>query len=467
MLDSPVEEIIETDTSVGEIPDYLTYGLDTESASPPLPTADPAPDAGAAAQEPAPVESKDVDSSATGDASTAGDQTLSAPDPKVEATDAQGKPTDEADPELTEEQNKLANSLPEAERAVLKQTIKAAKFEDHFTHPNKDKAEVAEYLEKRFPSDYQQFVPTVAVRAIQKDVTGFLKSTFEKDEEAYGQMMLAGFKADPAYFLKQATGRDVTPEQLTAALDRELNGIPGAGELTDEMVEDIREFVPEAAEVLDAARKRASEQPAAKPSEPVEEKEAIAPEKVIEQYKADRQAWSQTWDAGIAPVQTFVEKKLNDRLGQPPTDQERTLAPLVATLKDIKRSLFLKGQGDALPEFETGLGKWGEHRKLGKNGEKDFDAALARINGYVEKKETEGAALAAGELIPFADLYFDERLTHPIFQQLDQLIEIAKQQANPPVHKENIIPGSAPQQPSSSTPDSLDDYLVGQAVGNR
>lgn len=470
--DVAISDAASPDAVVAGIPDYLQFGVSDESASPPLPTADTAPEADAAAvepqQDPAPDAVKDEAKPPVEPDPTQGAQAL--PE-QGGATGGEGVKAVEADPELSADENQLIQSQPEAERAILAGKMKAASFMGNFLNDNKPAEEIREHLEQKSPSRYGALELSVVEKVAAEPER--LERIFKANPNAYSAFAQAAFKSDPDFFIRQGTGQqDLTFEQVKAALASPNAGIPGAAELTDEEMEDIGYGSESAQAKLQAAREAAKNAPPAeaKPAttpdakaEPEKEGEKpLTREKVLEEYQAQTETHRSTFEHGITPIGNYLEKRLNDICPEP-TDKEWETAPEVAAAKELKREVLLSGAGRKLPNFTEGFKKWGEHRKLGAKGERDFDQAMSRLNTFASKGEKDGAQLAGSELIPFADAYLNERAQDAIIKALDRIIGIVDAQANRTPRIDPNIPGSANSQPPSTTKLSGDQWLLQHA----
>lgn len=427
----------------GYVP-FEGYGLGSESAieSPPLPP-DASLDAGAApAEEQIPDPAAQANpqdaqpSTQTSEQLQAGQGAQGAEPQKEAANQQPGQP--DSDPELSAEDNALVNSQPEADRPALKSKLKAASFEGHFTS-DKPKAEVADYLETRFPEHYRDFEQTIVARALAR--TDFNAELFKRDPEGYGAHAMDVYNGAREFFqsqvLKDLTGReDLTPEQAKAALTGE-GGLPGAQSLTDEEMAEVRDLWPEIAAKLEAAK-------AAPPAPDKQEGEQneqpnFKPEELIERYETQKKAVDDNFEHGISPVVSFVERKVDELIGKAPTEQEFKDNPLAATARAIKRQLFLSGDGGALSSFRNDFGKWGNKRDLeGRN----FDQSLKRLGDFAKDGDRDKAASAANELLPFAEVYIEDRLRHPIFKHVDDIIGLVLAGSNPKTPNENFTQGS-------------------------
>lgn len=225
------------------------------------------------------------------------------------------------------------------------------------------------------------------------------------------------------------------------------------------MLDDIQTFVPEAAELLKAAKENAAKQPPA----PAVEKgpEPLKPEVIVERYNKLVEDEEANFNHGIAPVVSYVQSKHAEKFGKTATPEEWKATPEVALLKDLKHHVLEHGFGD-LPSFREGFAKWGDKREM--KG-KEFTPTLQRVGKFATAGDKVKAAEAGKELISFADAYDDERAAHPLISYIDNLIAIAAGAANVAPRVEGRVPGGHVSQPA--TPNgkgSLDDYLVADAL---
>lgn len=361
----------------------------------------------------------------------------------------------EEDSDLSPTDRELIESRPKAEQPELERRFKAAKFEDHYKNPLKPAEEVREYLQQQSPSRYAELERAVVERQLA-DPERFASEVFTKSPEAYGKLARTVFDSDPAYFIKELTGREeVVPETLKTALDfyernrdrADLQGNALAGNvdgLTDEAIAELRAWVPETADAVIALRERAAALEAANatnakstdPNAPDEAQKAEAERiKQIEADTANKQAEDEVWNASYGEMQSFLERKFDEEYGLKVTPEERTKAPLVALVKDFKRNVLLNGFGD-IPGFEDGITEYAGARE-------DFQTSVQKLGHFVTAKEKDNAVQAMRALFPVADKYAGERVKAPIIAQLDQLMQLAVRAANPRTEVEEYIPGAA------------------------
>jgi len=430
------------------------FGLDPEPEQTPDPQ--PTPDASEEAGAEKVVEA----AAATGDKG------------KGEAADKQAEAAGEADPDLTAEENELVRSRPEAEQGETARKLKAARFEDHYLNPDKPAEDVRSYLEGKSPSRYGELEQAIVARRLADPET-FAADYFRKSPEGYGKLALAVFNGNPAYFAKALTGREVEAQTLKTALDfyeRNRDRVPpdDAPDLSPEELAEVEQWTPEIAGKVkaileskaDVARQRAEVEAAKakpEPEKPAEERQA----ELLKQQQAIKADQAKAWDAGYSHFESYIGKKAETAAGVLVTPKERELAPQVALLKDLKREILMQGMGEDLPDFERGLYQWAEGRD--ERTREAYLQSVAAMGRFSEAREPDNVLSAARKLIPHADKYFDERLNHPVFAQLDALIALAVQAANPKSTAEEIVPGSggnvSQQKPSDPNAAFYDDAI--------
>lgn len=408
---------------------------------------------------------------------------------KVEAKptteQATEKPTE--DPELAPEENALVNAAAPAEQAELKRKFKAARFEDHYLSPDKPKEEVRQYLETRSPSNYAELEQAVIAHRLA-DPAAFANSYYQQDPEGYGRLALEIYNGAPEYFVEKIAGKKVAPELVRTAVEfyeqnkDRLANQPAGEELPAELIEQARLFLgDEATDKIIAATKAGAPADDSKvkeletklakyeESQSKEQQEAEAARKAAEaKAKADAEAViaqerETVWNTASGQIETYLETWADDPkdgLGLAVTPQERESAPLVADLKDLKRSVLFDGLGD-LPDFRAGLVAWGKDRP-------DFNEKLKRATHFADQREMENAKEAARALLPFVEKYKQERLKAPIFARIDELMKIAAAKSNPKTATETFVPGAAgassQREPSSDPNKRIDDMLLQDAL---
>ncbi|HKS27820.1 MAG TPA: hypothetical protein VJS44_08375 [Pyrinomonadaceae bacterium] len=450
---------------------------------PPAPAADPfsflddyVPDSTDIAQTPLPDDAA-VEASADKQEQPIEGESPAAGEEKREG-EAQAKPGEAApeqsaddDPDLTPEENEAVRSRPKAEQPELVRKLKAAKFEDHFKNPDKNQEEVRQYLESQSPSQYRKLEEAFIEHRVSRDPVEFAAYLYEKNPEAYGKLVVAAFNSDPAFFLSKATGRakkDLTPELVKQAVEAIEGGktltsesaAKGKVSLTDEEWESLTDF--QDAETVEKIKLLASAQPVEekKPAEaenPPKEKEQPKPEeKTDDAPKVDPEKVSEAWVTAEAPIVTYLDGKLDEEYGLTVSEKERELAPDVADLKDMKRSILLDGLRGALPPFRSGFSDWAkEQQKAAPDSFKAYQENLVKMLEFAERGEGDNAAIYARKLFPLIDRYMAVRAKHPAVERLTRRIEQAAQGQSKPPEGDTFIPPGAPslsQQGAGSDP---------------
>jgi len=406
----------------------------------------------------------------------------------AEAPPAEPPPTQEAKPpaegedELTPEEKALIQSRPAAEQPELTRRFKTASFMGHYLDPTFPAENVCQHLEERSPSRYAEIVETIILKQAA-DPSSFADYLYRLAPQQYGQLALEVFNGDQNFFIKQLTGKDLDAAGLKAAAEAynpaaapPTNGAAPAGEpaFTKDELDDVRLYLgedfakkieglkvstPPDNKELESLRKEVADLKGKAPEPPADPKEQEALQAKQEALRTQR---DETWGSVIDTVEDFIGAYADDAktgLGLKVTDEERKLAPEVATLKDIKRDIFINGIGDSFPYYEKGFGEWGMESN-------EFKQILAQALHYSEKTEKPNAVAAAQRLLPFADRYNKERLKHPVFQILDTAIHLMAARTNPKTTNDAIIPGApvnSQSQPSDITR-RIGDYLLNDAL---
>lgn len=360
------------------------------------------------------------------------------------AEDTQAKP---------DEQSDTLEAKPDTdagqEDAGRKQ--KTASFWDHYLNPAKPAEEVRQHLQDKSGSRYGELEQAVLQQRLA-DPQRFAADLFQRDKEAYGKLALEVFNADPQYFVQKLVGRDVDPKQISTALEfyeRNKDGVPNQV-LTKENISELREVFGDDPEWIARFDKleRGLAGDAAKPELPADVQAKLDEYDKYKAAEAEKQTTEQTeqqkaiqieqaniWDEAKSSVESYITSKANEEYSLAVTDEERKSSPLVAQLKDLKRSLILHGMPGVLPSFEEGLTEWGKARE-------DFKEKLAPMAYYSDQRERENAKEAAQGLFPFTDKYMQERIKAPLFAQIDELIKLVTESSNKAVDAEEIITGS-------------------------
>lgn len=372
------------------------------------------------------------------------------------------------DSELTAAEKAVVQSLPKAEQPEAVARYRKAAFMDFYLDPaGKPIEEVRAHLESRSPSRYAELERSIESRLLSNPVE-YAAGLFTRDKDLYGNLAAAVFAGDKEFFTKAITGReDVAPEAVQTALDfydrhKDKIADEDLSNLSDEDMEALSEYTPEIADKVKAALQKAAGN--GKPDAALQAKlDKLESYEKAEREKAEKgqseaqlQAEAQKdllYDEAYDAVEGFVTSKLNDPtdgLGLEVTDKEREVAPDVANLKDIKRHILLKGYDD-LPDFENGLGQWGEKQP-------DFMAIGKALGAFAFAGEKHNVMEKARALNPYADRYLSERVNHPIISWIDKQIAAATQRAGsaPPV--ETFVPGSSAA-PSGQGQQSLDEFV--------
>lgn len=416
---------------------------------------------------------------------TEGDAT---PDPAAAAAAASPEAPVAATPEgeLTPREKAFIESLPKAEQPEAVTGMGHRSFMKHYLDLDKPITEVVDHLRERSPGRFDQVESTIIARQLE-DPRQFAAGLYKTNPELYGKTADAVFEGDPSYFTQKITGRtDATPEYVKTALDfydRNKDRIADTEveplSLADEdTLKEMEEYFPEGTErlrkTLEAAQRASEENATLKTQvqgkEPAKADPEAAKQAELVQQQAIQKEVDEIWDMGRDTVGDYVAERAFDPtrgIGINVSDAERTAAPLVARLKDLKASVFFDGLtiGDkpVLDGYQKGLTDWGKDR----NG---FKEILGHMDRYTQAREKQNVLDLAKSVIPFADSYFDERLKHPVFAELDQLIDMVTKGIATPPKLDATIPGGLPaakagQAVAANQGANSDAYLIQDAIG--
>ncbi len=392
------------------------------------------------------------------------------------------------DPELTEAENTLVESLPEAERPAAQSRFKRSYFMDHYLNPEKPATEVVDHLAQRSPSRFAEVESTIITRSLAKPGE-FAAKLFKADPKLYAETVNAIYDGDRNYATYKVTGREgLTPDDVKTALefyDRHKDSVtdeevaPLTLSAADEAkIAEIESYFPEEAtrlrKTLEAAQRDAAENARLK-TELQGKEEKPDPDKArqaeLEQQQAIQKEVTDLWNMGRDTVGDYVMQKAYDPksgVGVHVTPEERKSAPLVARLKDFKASVLFDGLAvDGKPlieDFQKGLTEWGK-------GRQEFVDKLLHIDRFTQAREKDNVLDVAKSIFPHAETYYNERLKHPIFAEIDQLIELATKAGATLPKLDPQIPGQLPSQKGTQTsPEATaggahsDDYLIADAI---
>jgi hypothetical protein len=387
----------------------------------------------------------------------------------------------DADLQLSPVEKKVLSEIPEAERPAATRGFRNRYFMDRFLDFDKPMVEVRDHLKERSAVRYGQLRDTI-VGEVFAEPDPALKALFESDPTQYGKLAMAVYLGDPASFVNFVTGRkDVTPAQIREALDfqalnkdKVFEAAPADGLISESQYEDLTTYFPDVAPKIKSALAENGtlrEQLAAVNTK-IQSLEAAASKPapaVAEPAKADdadqelTQQRQQLWDDGRDAVVNFVAKiatSATKGAGITATADERTKAPRVALLKDIKGDILWNGlESDGkllLPDFHVGFTTWGKDRQ-------EMSKVLIDASRYVDALEKENVIAQAEKLFPFAALYYEDRLKNPVFALVDELIEIATKAGNKPVQFDTHVPATVPT--TKAQPGAADsDWIVRDAI---
>lgn len=400
---------------------------------------------------------------------------------------AEGDAATVADPELTAAQNALVQAASAAEQPDLTASFKRAHFIDYFLDPTVERSAVVDKLIEKSPAQFTGLANEIVRRRFEDPVKG-LGEIYARDPVLYGKLAEASFKADPSHYAGLITGRlnatgtkpEADPAYVRQAVefyDANKDRIPaestttGEAIFTKEELDSIKEYQGEEAYAKANAANEIALKPATPPA-PVKDEKTESELKELREFKAKqdqtekekqngqvsqqqaeaKEKFEQTYAAGYNVVDSYVRRRLDDDgengFGLKVTDEERKLAPEVADLKNIKRSLILKGAGER-GDFEHAFGEWGQTQE-------DFKKAGAAMGFYSARYEKQNTIEAANKLVPFADTYLNQLAADPLVKRIDGLIADAIARNGKKPRTETFVPGAAAAVAGGASDDPVD-----------
>ncbi len=404
-------------------------------------------------------------------AETVEDPKAAVEEPKVEPAPEPVKAAGEE--ELSDQDRRMIEALPEAERPAAQARMKRTTFMDHYLS-EQPATEIRDHLKERSPERYAELESAVWEERLNKPDT-FCADLFQRNPELYQALAAEVHRGDPAFFTKQITGRaDVEPDYVKTALDfyeRNKDSIEDEGsvslsELDEAKLAEIERYFPDELPAIKHALELAAKAKAEEPDKPEaktdEQPKGLTREAVLEAAAKE----DELYDVARDVVGEFVvTKAMNPTtgIGIVVTDQERKSAPLLAGAKDIKGSIFLNGLKTpdgktVLPSFDEGYTKWAADRT---------DVPILKVKKFVDAGEEKNVREVSTELLPSADAYYQERLKNPIFQLLDNIIRTVAQTSTKTPIFDPIVTGALPAQGNGKRSVGgahSDDYLIQDAV---
>lgn len=457
-----------------------TTGVDApaEGATAPLPTAvDASADKGVAdaakTLEPATVEA----TTKTGDVKVEEvkvDAVIAADEPKPEEKVEAKAETDE---ELTEEDSALVSSLPAEQQELVRPRFKRAFFMNHYMNPDRKMSEIVDHLAGKSASRFGEMESAILERNLTNPAD-FAAKTFKSSPETYTKLVNEFYRGDPKFFARQVTGRDdLTPEEVKARLefydahkDAKFEATTKLSELDEDTLKEIEQYHgPDKAaavrEALEIAQKAKSAEVKEEPKPEVADDPAKAIEAAVARHTAAEQASLEIWNAGRDAIVSYATDLAYDPqngIGIFVTPEERAAAPLVARLKDFKADVFLDGlsvQGkQLLPGFEEGLNKWGEERPA-------YMEKILHMDTFARAGEKANVLEVANSGKPLAKTYYDDRLKHPIFKEIDDIIAIVAAQGKAEPKTDSQIPSALPSAKGTAAAGAgAEDWIVQDAL---
>jgi chemotaxis protein histidine kinase CheA len=388
--------------------------------------------------------------------------------------------------QLTAAEEAAIAAVPEAERPAFTARIKGQRFmSDFYLNHDKPMVGIREHLREKSPSRYGELETSIIADHLAKPAE-FCQNLNTQDRQTYIKLANEIYNGDPKYFAKQVTGRDnVEPETVQTALDfyernkdRITDDDPLATDYDEETWAELERYHPELVPDLKAklaAAKTASEEnktlKAAKPEEAdadpnkqrAAEAEALATAARVE---------TEAWDAGRDTVSDFVEQLAKDPTtgaGIAVTPEERKSSPLVARLKDFKANVLFDGLVEdgkqLLPGFQEGLTTWGKERP-------QFKEVIDHMAKFAKAGEKHNVLDVVTRMFPQAKTYYEDRLKHPIFKEIDDLLALVTAQGSAKPRMDPIVTGALPSggkaTPGAAQPTgnaNSDAYLIADAIG--
>lgn len=337
------------------------------------------------------------------------------------------------------------------------------------------------HLQSKSPSQYAAFESAVLNSRLSQP-SQFCADLFQRDPQAYATLAMEVYKGDPATFAAAIAGRpNISADDVKTAVDfwsrnkdRIQDDAVELSQLNEEKLAEFERYFPDEApamrKALELAQKaQEAEQNAPGKAEP--EKAEAKPDPAADEARlAVQREVSECFDVARDTVADYVTQRAFDPqkgIGVAVSPEERKSAPLLSRLKDVKWNIFSYGLTgsdgkDILPQFQEGFINWGKDRD-------DFKPVFTNAMRYVNAREKNNVKEVMRGMDPVVELYYNERLKHPIFQEIDQLIAMVAKQGHAAPKFDRIETGAMPAQGGGKKTQgarfSSDDGLIADALG--
>lgn len=399
------------------------------------------------------------------DSQEVGDKVDPKDDPKAEKkdeTDAKTEPEkvpEEAKEDwdkLTTEQQTEVDTLPKPQRKVAAENAKLANMAKAYLNPNVTPESWLKHLEKNSPSRFEAVTEEIFKQQVNAldplkliDTIYTATSNDEGISEKYVKILEKAVETnlEPVKaILAEKHGLKVVskdqPDSTNSKVDLADVDISGIEDL--EGFQAFKEAYPEDAEkVIEGLKKSAAE--GKKDDADDDKSKAEKPDDAAAKVQQQEQtAQSDIFTTVYADkITNFVEKKLDTDLGLEVTAAERTSDPMMAFLKDAKKSILMQGYGE-IEDFDNAFYEWGKNRPA-------FAEAAASAISFARVKEKANVERAADKMRDYADLFLNERLQLPELQMIDQMMSLyLKSKEMRDVTKHDKVPDSIGNNGSSS-----------------
>lgn len=366
-----------------------------------------------------------------------------------------------------EEEKHIKDNLPKSEWKNAQKAFRNARMAQSFLNPNAPVSQWLENLEKKSAMRFGEVETAILKRHAEKDPVEFLGKIFEVTANAEGnsetyQRLLEnvvttntdyvldllkqkGFEMATAGEKGSTAGAADSPLDTENLTDAEIDEFQSSAVFAE-----MQDAYPEKAEslkkILDGARsaraeldKTADERAkfeASQKTQQTEKQKAADLQK--QQAQADQQKKQVETFNGVyeETVTTFVDTQLDTRLGLGVTPDEKEKNPMMAFLKEAKRTLIKSGGMNGSGDFDNDLYEWGKTRPA-------FMEASKAMIAYTKAGEVDNAKTSGTELRGFAEMFLNERVKLPEIALVDELIQIvARDQAARNDTRHETVPNS-------------------------
>ncbi|MEQ1764230.1 MAG: hypothetical protein ABL984_13955 [Pyrinomonadaceae bacterium] len=452
-------------------------GTDREVKEPIQPPADPSSllsDESGVAQPPNPDADKSQSQAGKADDADDAQKATDSPEPEAEPDPADAeKPADEWNKLSEEDEKYITKHLPKVEWKNARKAFRDAAMARAYANPSCPADQFVTNLEQKSAMRFGEVETAILKRGAEKDPTEFLGKLFQAtaaedgNSDAYQRLLDTAILTNTDYVVEllgrngkkivDAGQESGTQANLPDVADAEIDELEASIAL-----QQLAETFPEEAEKLKAvlaqSKSLKAEKSAFDEAKQKEESEKKSEDTTKEQEAAAAQAatrvkaFNEVYEEAVT---SHVTETLDKTYALKPTDQEREQAPLVAFLKDAKRTLIMAGGINGSGDFDNDLYEWGKTRPA-------FKQAAEAMVKFTSAGEKDNARGAAGEFKDFAKMFLDERIKLPDVAMVDQLIEIVlKAQKQGLVTKDDVVPHSptVPGSPAAGGNEGVKGFL--------